>query len=323
VLGVDGGGSKTLALIADESGHVVAFAKGAGSEVYGGGETAIATIADVVATVLREAGLSRNDISGATFSLAGVDWPDDVIFMHGRLAALLACDVTVRNDAIGALDGAIPTGAAIVVACGTGCATASRGQDGATWHSGFWQYPLGSHELAIKAVGAICLAHQGIAPPTSLKAAALETLQLRDVEALLYAVTRRDTAQRLSLSRVTPLLLDAAEAGDPVSRHIVVSHGEGLGLVAAVAARKVGISGQAIKIALTSGVFRHASKLLPDAVLDALRRSEPLIEPVAPVGEPVMGSVLDALRRIDVQTCPQVLDQLHHSMPPPDFFLTQ
>jgi N-acetylglucosamine kinase-like BadF-type ATPase len=322
VLGLDGGGSKTIAFVCDDTGHVIGTARAGGSEIYGGGETAIAIISDVVQTALGEANLSAKDMAGATFSLAGVDWPEDATFMHDHLAPLFACDIMVRNDAVGALDGAVPIGPAIVVACGTGCATASRGNDGVTWHSGFWQYPLGSHELGLKALQAICLAHNGISEPTSLLDAALHALQLPDVEALLHGITRRGAEHRLSLSCLTPLLLDAAQAGDPVSHDIVLTHGTGLGQIAAVAARHVGISGQAISVALTGGVFRHASQLLPNAILDALRGAEPRIETVLPFAEPIVGSVIDALRRIGVNTNDVVLNNLRQTAPPADFFDT-
>jgi N-acetylglucosamine kinase-like BadF-type ATPase len=181
---------------------------------------------------------------------------------------------------------------------------------------------LGSHQLGLKALQAICLAHQGMAEPTSLAALACDSLQLSSAEALLYAVTQRNTEGRLSLGRLTPLLFDAAEAGDPVSREIVEQHGKGLGQVAVVAARHVGITGQAMKVALTGGVFRHSSSLLSMAILDSLRASVPLIEPVTPFGEPVLGSLIDALRRIDVAATPAVLANLCRSVPSADYFDT-
>jgi N-acetylglucosamine kinase-like BadF-type ATPase len=315
VLGLDGGGSKTVALVCDDTGHVVAFARDGGSEIYGAGDAAIATISDVARTALTEAGLTGQDIGSAIFSLAGVDWPEDAVFVRAQLAPLFVCDVVVRNDALGALDGAIPAGPAIVVACGTGCATASRNQAGQTWFSGFWQHPLGSYELGLKALQAVCLAHQGMAESTILEALALDALNLPDVEALLHAVTQRSPEGRVSLTRLTPLLLDAADGGDAVSRAIVQEHGAGLGRIAAVAAQKVGLSGGAMKIALSGGVLRHQSTLLPDAVLDSVRHSEPLIEPVSPFGEPVLGSLIGGLRVLGVPITPAVLATLQRSIP--------
>jgi N-acetylglucosamine kinase-like BadF-type ATPase len=322
VLGLDGGGSKTIALVSDDKGLIVSAARAGGSEIYGGGETAVATILEAAETAIKSAGLSKDDIKAATFSLAGVDWPEDAEFIREHLKPLFPSHLLVRNDAIGALDGAIPNGPAIVVACGTGCGIASRNAMGQTWHSGFWQHPLGSHELGLKALQAICSAHQGIAETTSLEAIALNSLKLPTVEALLHAVTQRAAEGRISLTRLTPLLLDAAETGDGVSRRIVTDHADGLGRMAAVAARQVNITGQPIKVALIGGVFRHGSPLLPKGVVTSLRALEPNIETVASFSEPVIGSVIDSLRRIGVGITQSELTNLRQSMPEPTYFDT-
>jgi N-acetylglucosamine kinase-like BadF-type ATPase len=323
VLGLDGGGSKTIAFIAREDGQIVATGKARGSEIYGGGEAALATISNLANEVIGQAGLKVSDIQAATFSLAGVDWPEDFAYVKERLSPLFPCDIIVQNDAIGALGGAIPDGPAIVVACGTGCATASRNHTGAVWHSSFWQYPLGSHEMGIKALQAICLAHQGIGEPTRLEAMALETLQLPSVERLLHALTHRGSDGRPWLGRLTQILLDAAQAGDPVSQSIVRAHGAGLGEIAAVAARQVGISGQAMEIALTGGVFRHPSSLLSDALLATVKDREPLCIVVEAFGEPIVGSIISALRHFDIATTDTLLSKLRQSMPSSEFFDTK
>ncbi|QMW24433.1 N-acetylglucosamine kinase [Sandaracinobacteroides saxicola] len=322
VLGLDGGGSKTVAFVCDDTGHVLGYARGGASEIYTRGEAAFSTISRTVQDALDQAGLSPDDLRAATYSLAGVDWPEDAVFVRERLSRSPRCAIEVRNDAVGALDGAIPQGPAVVVACGTSCGIASRNAAGGNWHSGFWQHPLGSYELGLKALQAICLGHQGIAQPTALAPLALDTLRLPHVEALLHRVTRRENPEILLLARLTPLLFDAAEAGDPVSRAIVTEHGAGLGRMAAAAARQVGISGQAMKVALTGGVFRHASSLLPTVVLDSMRQAEAQIEPVTPFGEPVLGSVIDALRRIGVPITAPVLKNLCRSMPTAAYFDT-
>ena len=78
-LGVDIGGTKSHALLADEHGQAVGFAEaGPGNhEVvgYDGLRTVLQTITNAA---LADAGIERAQIAGAGFGVAGYDWPSEL-----------------------------------------------------------------------------------------------------------------------------------------------------------------------------------------------------------------------------------------------------
>ena len=161
VLGVDGGGTKTVALVADQTGAILSGARCAGSSLYDHAD-AIATISNVSRQAIQRAGLGEAQIAAATFSLSGADWPADFVFAQIALAAEFNFPLEVINDAVGALHAHITDGPGCVVVCGTGSTTCARNAQGVVWFSGFWQLTPGGVELGAAALRAICAAELGI-----------------------------------------------------------------------------------------------------------------------------------------------------------------
>jgi N-acetylglucosamine kinase-like BadF-type ATPase len=323
VMGVDGGNTKTVALVARTDGTIVGAGRVLGcADVYGAPVAdALAVIERTVDEALLSAGARGRVPAAPTFSLAGADWPEDHTLLEAELGARWP-GTCVVNDAIGALRAAIPDGPGVVVVCGTGTATGSRGVDGRTWHSSFWQQPQGARELGTEALRAIYRVELGIGPATGLVEQVLAALRSSTVADVLHRATSRVPAGRFDPAVLASVLLDTAEAGDDAARRIVVEHGRALGVYAVVAARQVGIADGPFRLALAGGVIRHPGRLLPDAVVGAVRERSPAAEPVHPTLEPAVGALLLALDRVAVEVTPAVEDRLRRSLPPATLFET-
>lgn len=332
VLGVDGGNTKTIALAATTDGTVVGAARAlGGSDIYAVGvDAAIASIDRLADEALRAArsgpgadpgGGSAAAPAAAAFSLAGADWPEDIAVLRERLAARWP-EPLVVNDAIGALRAAVPHGPGVVVVCGTGAATGARGADGRTWHSSFWQEPQGAYELGVRALHAVFRAELRIDPPTALRAAVLEALGERDVEAVLHRTTRREGRDRQLAAGLAPVLLDVAEGGDPVAIAIVRAQGVSLGQTALAAARQVGIERLPFALALAGGVLRHAGAALRETIVATVLADAPQASVVRPTVEPAAGALLLAFDRAGVEVTEAVEARLRATLPPADLFDT-
>src|SRR5438445_523942 len=103
----------------------------------------------------------------------------------------------------------------------------------------------------------------------------LDFYKLETVEELLHLFTNRLQRHQYRIDQLTPLLLDAAQAGDNAATHIVQEQGAMLGKYALAAARKVGIEGTAFTLVLAGGVFRHPSQLLANAIIETVRTTSP------------------------------------------------
>src|SRR5687768_4142946 len=106
VLGVDGGNTKTIALVGRLDGTVVGAGRGGCSDIYAASspEAALAETEQAVSSALGMAGVSASALAAGAFSMAGADWPDDFEFLRAAFEARgLGRHVLVVNDGVGAL----------------------------------------------------------------------------------------------------------------------------------------------------------------------------------------------------------------------------
>jgi len=316
VLGVDGGNTKTIALLAQPDGAVIGAGRGGCADMYGSSLEAAITEIEAAVRASLPAGAGLDDVGTAVFSLAGADWDEDKAELRASLTALLpGAAVTVVNDAIGALRAGATDGVGVAVVCGTGGCVGSRGRDGREWHSSWWGLHTGAWAMGSDALAAVYASELEIGPSTALTAAALEIFREPTVEALLHVFSRRKGRHPWDAALLTPTLLRLALAGDGPAATVVQEHGAKLGSMAWVASRKVGLESP-YPLILLGGVMRGAgAELLIEPIADRL----PGAEPVRPTREPAAGALLMALDRTSVAFDPAAVDE---TMPEHAFFGT-
>ena len=310
-VGVDGGNSKTVALVATRDGRIVGAARGGGCDVYAStddGASEVATVDAVVDEALRSAGAGRSDVRATAYCLAGIDWPEDQAFMATALALRAGgASTLVMNDAFATLRAGSDGTEAVAIACGTYAATAATGRGGRRWHSGFWIPAWGGRGIGKRALQAAVRAELGIGPETLLRTVLPIAAGVETVEELLKATTARwhDGPRPDRAAWVRPVF-DAAEAGDTVAAGIVEEEAHGLAHFASAAARKVGIepgiepatddtAAGAHDLVVAGGVFRHPYARFVAEVEATYRASYPRARIVRPRGEPVCGAVALAM----------------------------
>ena len=325
VLGVDGGNTKTLALVARDDGMILGTGRAGCGDIYGAisSAAALGEIVRAVDCALTEAGIQPIELTASVFSLAGADWPEDFHLLEDEMLGRgYGHKTAVVNDAMGALRAGSPDGIGVVVACGTGAAIGARGPDGRIWHSSFWQEPQGADELSTRTLRAVYRAELGIDPPTALTEQILKVFAASSVEEILHMLTARGIPRPESRRQLVRPLFDAAEAGDAAARRIVISHGKALGDYAIVAARRVGLLGTPFTLALTGGVLRHPSPFLRDSLVKRVREDAPCVQAIRSRFEPVAGAVLLALDLLRIETTATLLERLETSLPEAAFFAT-
>ncbi|HLZ23343.1 MAG TPA: BadF/BadG/BcrA/BcrD ATPase family protein [Ktedonobacterales bacterium] len=306
VLAVDGGNTKTLALVAALDGTILSVARGGCSDIYNAeaGEDALdpaaAALANAEHTVLdalRAASVAPADLAVSIFNMAGADWPEDLAFWHDAITERgYGRQVIAQNDALGVLYAASPDATGVSVVCGTGAATGARSAGGRVWHSSFWQDEVhGSAHLSQKLLFAVYRSALGIEPATSLTPRVLDFFGVETVEDVLHLFHNRLHPAPADVDRLTPILLDEADAGDALALRVVREHGAALGSIAIAAARKVGLEGTAFALVLAGGVFRHPTTVLEDAIVARVREASPLVRPMRSQSEPVLGVLIQAL----------------------------
>jgi len=322
LLGVDGGTTKTIALVGRPDGTVVGAARGGGSNIcHPNPETAILNLERAVSEALDSAGLEAADLALGVFSMSGADWPEDFDFIRSEMEDRgFGQKSVVVNDAVGGLRAGSPDGEGVTVICGTGTAIAARGPEGHIWHTSWWQEPDGAKQLGYKTLRAVYRAELGIDPSTTLTERVLEFLNQRSVEDVLYAFTARLVRPPRNVTALARLLLDEGQKGDATARRIIEDHGSSLGDYVLAAARRVGIEASPFALVLAGGVFRHPSPLLADSLLGRVRTTSPMVHAVNSRFEPAVGALLLALDSVGAPVGEPLLANLCRTMPHPSLF---
>jgi N-acetylglucosamine kinase-like BadF-type ATPase len=326
VLAVDGGNSKTLALVATLDGTILSVERGACGDIYNATPTETATdptaaalenVELTVTTALRTAHVAREDIAASVFNMAGADWPEDIAFWRDSMTERgMGEQVIAQNDALGVLYLGAPNAVGVSIVCGTGAATGARSADGRIWHSSYWQDEWhGSTHLGQKTLLAIYRSELGLEPATTLTQRVLAHFGAASVEEVLHRFHNRLQETSDDIGSLAPILLDEAEAGDDVALRIVREHGAGLGNIARVAIRKVGLENAAVPLVLAGGVFRHPTTVLEEAIVATLRQAAPAIRPMRSPAEPIIGVMLQALGTAGVRLDHSFLDRLLANIP--------
>jgi len=324
ILGVDGGNTKTIALVARTDGSIVGVGRGGCGDIYGaaGPAGAIAEIERAVLAALAAAGVPASGLAAGAFSLAGADWPEDFALFENELGQLgFGRAITVVNDALGALWAGAPDGAAVSVVCGTGVAIGARAADRRLWHGSFWLEPLGASELGRRLLRAVLRAELGLDPPTTLTASVIGFYGCERVEQVLRAYTARGMVPP-TVGRLARLLLNEADSGDPTAHRIAVEHGQALGDYALAGARQVGIMDAPFTLVLAGGVLRHPARLLAVTLTERVRAAAPNVHVVDSRFEPAVGALFLALELAGVAIDAPLLARLTPTLPPAVFFAT-
>jgi N-acetylglucosamine kinase-like BadF-type ATPase len=300
LLGADGGNTKTIALVAGRDGTILGAGRSGNSDLYNAPsvDAALASIAAAAAQALAAAGATAADVEASCFSLAGADWAEDFELLRLELPARigLPSEPLVVNDAVGAIRAGTPDGVGTAVVCGTYGVSGGRNAAGQVFHLGFWPDSCGARPLGREALSAVWRADLGYGPATSLTQRALDTYAVSDPIALLHELTRRGGPGLEAADRLASAVLDEADRGDEVAAAIVRNQGRILGDQTQACAERVGLAGGEFPVVLAGGVFRHASRLLAETLVERL----PNGRAVAAAHEPAVGALLFAFDRAGV-----------------------
>ena len=290
-LGIDAGGTQTLAVVISEDGDVLGLGKGGPANHVSLGEDVARRS---VALAVEEAfgGLSLLPATVA-FGSAGLEAPGDLDTARRLLPeSLRSLPIIFDTDAIMSLEGALGGDPGIVVAAGTGSIAYGRDESGRRVGVGGWGWRIGdegsAYWLATEALRAICKAEDGRGPLTVLTAMVLDELNLPDSQALLEWVYVPERTPD-DIARLAPVVEAAAVSGDSVADWLLTKAAEELADAVEAVARRLGCPRS------TGGAGLLLRRSLPFA--DSSRRFRADIERrgiSADVHEPVLAPVAGA-----------------------------
>ena len=296
VLGIDAGGTKTVCLLADERGTILAEGRGPGANLHAAGEL---EVEKVLHEVMEEA-IGERDIAPAAICLgiAGVDRDDEARTVRAIMRRIgHKSRVLVVNDALIALVAGAQDAPGIVIIAGTGSIVYGRNTAGEAARAGGWGHMIGDegsgYWIGREAVAAVMRAADGRGPATRLSNDILAHFSVGDVSRLPRIVYEREVP-RTRIAALGPIVEGAASDGDAVAMRILERAVDELVLGALSVATRLEMRGDAFVFYLAGGVFRvvpSMAAVLPRRLVEVAPRCQ-----VQLLGEePAMGAVWLAL----------------------------
>jgi N-acetylglucosamine kinase-like BadF-type ATPase len=257
ILGVDGGGTKTLALLADLDGHVIARGvSGPSNNNAVGFEMACAALENAINAARSS---QPGEISALCLGLAGAGRQEDIErFQLWAVEKFPKTAVKVVNDAEILLAAGSPTGPALAVICGTGSIVYGRTVRGELIRAGGWGYLFGDegsgYAIGQTALRAVMQAYDGRGPSTLLTELVLQQRGLSSLPELVRSIYRADTPH-LEVASLSSLVEEAAGKGDAVAAAILEESALELARTIAVVYPKLGSA--VSPLIITGGTILH------------------------------------------------------------------
>jgi N-acetylglucosamine kinase-like BadF-type ATPase len=322
VLAIDGGNSKTELALVVADGTLLAQVRGGGSnpQIIGMNE-AFAVLSDLVQGAARKAGVPGGALVAghASACLAGADLPDeeqqltDLVQAQGWTRSSLVVNDTFAVLRAGLDDAGQPGGArsgadrpgpashwGVGVTCGAGINCVGVAPDGRTTRflslgeiSGDWG---GGGSLASEALWWAARAEDGRGPDTELRAAVSAHFGLAEVRDVTIGCYRQEIC-RGDLHGLVPVLFEVAGRGDQVARDLVLRQADEICVMAATAARRLGLTGAAVPVVVGGSVVTARNPLLTGRLTERLAAELPLAQLRIVDVPPVAGAALLGLDR--------------------------
>jgi N-acetylglucosamine kinase len=320
VLGIDGGGSKTVCLLMGDTGKVLGRGEAGGANYQSIGITAAQTaiqsaIHQAVVEGLKQ--IEDINVTAICLGLAGVSRPQDIEVVQGIVVllqnhnymlpitwALSPSRIVICHDALIALMGGVGDAVGIVVAAGTGSMVFGRNHQGYSHRVGGWGYILGdegsAYKIAVCGLQAALKAYDGRGMLTSLVENFQEHLGIENIENLIEVVYRRGWGVK-EIAALAPIVDRAAIAGDIVANHIIEQAVAELAIATSTVSDRVFNPSEVVEIVTTGGVWQ-AQCNLRDKFVKYITHKYPLAKVIYPRHEPAYGAGLLALKQLTVDS---------------------
>ncbi len=300
VAGIDGGATRTRAVIAAADGTILGSGAGGPSNYDNvGTDVAAASIREAVHAARAQARLGNEPLTSMFLGMAGVvSATDRATIIRMVTDAQLAAPgvVTVDHDIRIAHAGGLGGGEGIVLIAGTGSSSYGRTRDGRHHRTG-WGFLLddrgSGYFLGLQAMIATVMEADGRGGQTSLSGTVRSLFGISDIDDILRAVYHAGVpvAQIASLA---PAVIEAGESGDAVAINILATGARELARMVETVARALGFTGRPFPVTMVGGLVDRPGfyrRLVVDALHDLLPGGT-IVEPALP---PVAGAVILAL----------------------------
>ena len=308
-LGIDGGGTKTICAVADESAVLGTVTGGPSNVIRVGEPMARESLQQAVRQACAAAGITPREVSRTCIGASGAGRPETAAVVRHALTELLHSPIDVTGDMEIALEAAFAGGSGVVVNAGTGSFAFGRNPQGTSARAGGWGFAI-SDEGSAQWIGRVAIStllrdRVVVSPetdphPSPLQQSLLAAWKLKSIDDLIRAANATPTPD---FSALFSVVLSCAEAGDDIASQVLTNAGRELAGLADVVIRCLYVETnesqsepassavtERVPVVMLGGVFRHALQVR-QVFYNQLHALQPRIDLNRQVVEAVCGAI--------------------------------
>lgn len=226
-LGIDGGGTRTRAVVVDAEGRVLGRGEsGIGNIHHARTNEVAAHLAEAVAGALQPTGQSPSAVRSAFLGMAGATGEETRSVYRNLIhaAGLASASIEVDHDIRIALAGGLAGRPGIALIVGTGSSCYGRSSDGRTWQTGGWGQLVADegsgYDVGRRAMIAAVRMADGRIPTSLLRDRVFAWLEVKQVSEILARLYEKGI-ERDEIAAFAPEVVTLAEHGDGVALQIL------------------------------------------------------------------------------------------------------
>lgn len=309
ILGVDGGGTKTVIRITDFNGNIASeIITGAGNYKSVGISVAELNITEGILKAVNQINKSPDDnfFASSCFGLSGLDSEQDgeiyknIIYSKKIKKLLHPHKIIICNDSRIGLAAGTDSKNAIMIICGTGSNCFGINEEGQEAKANGWDFILGdegsAYEIGIKALRSVMRAFDNRGKKTLLTHSILKELNLDDIQGLIdWCYNIPFSSERFAA--LTKTVCSSAELGDKISIKLLRDEAKEALASISVVAKKLKLSRKQFDIVYVGSVFR-CEKYFKQVLTEKLKEKFPKIN-FSPLKDiPVSGAIKMAIKNL-------------------------
>jgi len=306
LLAVDGGGTKTLAVLVDANGTILGEGRAGATNYHVAGAIRVKeALEKAILAAFMDAGINPSSVvKKAVFALAGIDTDNDekevsrVVKETVNGLPIKIERLLVENDCLSALLGSTQNKAGVLLIAGTGSIVFAHDGNNRIVRSGGWGHRFGDegsgYWIGKQAIESVLKMQDGRGENTLLAKLVLEKFDFTKIEEL-YNWAYSDAYSVDDVGAIATTVDEAFRLGDPVSKRILERAAEELLLLVHTAIENAGIQQSEIDLILQGGVFQH-NHYIKNQVRNRILLSFPKVNMITTTEEPIQSIIKRGLK---------------------------
>lgn len=316
-LGIDGGGTKTAYLLADETGKVLAQERMAGCSYKEIGiENTARLLKEGAALCVQKAGVKEEQLTAIALGLPclGEYKEEDAQVIQEIKDLFTFVPIHITNDVEVGWAGSLGLQPGINIVAGTGSIAYGKNKKGEDRRSGGWSVFFGDegscHWLGRRTMELFSKEADGRVCKSRLYEILMEEFALVDAMDFIGYMDREYIGDRSKVASLQKFLLQAAREGDVSAQELYREAAEELGIMAGSILRQLW-DGEEVPVSYSGGLFHAKEFVLP--VLEKIVQGQNGYL-TTPMFSPVEGAVLMAMNTVPGMEIAQVIENWNKEM---------